>query len=1378
MPNPQSPHSLRDTISRCLTRDQHRLRRRLQDIERLKDPAQKTAKQAELEAGIAQSLEKVASRQGRLPVLSYPDLPVSARADDIITAIRENQVVVLAGETGSGKTTQLPKLALAAGRGVQGYIGHTQPRRIAARSVAARIAEEMNTPLGELVGYKVRFTDEFSPDGFVKLMTDGVLLAELSQDKFLSAYDTLIIDEAHERSLNIDFLLGVLKQLLAKRPDLKLIITSATIDVERFSAHFADAAGRGAPVISVEGRTYPVEVLYRPIGDDKTPVASDEDEGFDEIEEAIPRAVLAAVDECLAHEKATGRQGRGDILVFSSHEREIREIAETLRKYGPPHTEILPLYARLSLSEQQKVFQSGKSRRIVIATNVAETSLTVPNIHYVIDPGFARISRYSFRSKVQRLPIEAVSQAAANQRKGRCGRIAPGLCVRLYSENDYVSRAEFTVPEIQRTNLAAVILQMQALDLGDIDDFPFLDAPDSRFVNDGFRLLEELGAVTEARKVTAIGKQLARFPVDPRIARMLLEASRNGALREVLIIAAALGGQDPRDRPHDKQQAADERHAQFRHPDSDFLWYVNLWDVLEAQRGDMSESQRRDFARRHFLSYLRLREWRETHRQLLLLAKEAGWEVLSKAVRPEPVEGQLKAMGFDKLSPNGGGKNAGDKSGADKSESNKSSDSYEAIHKSLLAGLLSRIAQKSEDREYLATRSQKAFIFPGSALAKKGPPWIMAAELVETQRVYARTVAKIEPEWAEALAGDLLKRSWFEPHWEKRQGRVVAYEQVSLYGLILIPKKKVGYEAINREESREIFIRAALVEADIDIRAPFFRHNQDMIEEVRVLEDKARRRDILIDEESLYAFYDERIPADIANLVAFDSWRRGVEKDNPQHLFLTREYLLARDDAEADADDADFPDHLEMAGNRFALEYKFEPGHAADGVTLLLPVGLLDEVDEASLQWLVPGLLQQKVEALLKNLPKPIRRQLVPVPDTATALVAELESGKGDLLVSLSQQLRRRGVTVAAEDWQEAQLELHCRFNIRVLGQKEDALPKDAQKEKNQKEKSGQQVLAEGRDLTALRRQLREQGGRTVNAAAASTLEQKNLADFPEDDIPESIALSVKGMQSRAYPALVPAESAEVVDLRLFATKREAEAAHMRGLRLLFQLRYAQEFRQLRRRIGDNKAVTMQFSPYGKRSLLEDMFADAVSDHVFLGQQTLVYTRRSFTERQQQGRAVLLAEAERLAAVVMQSYAALAEVQARLRGFTQTAFARSVIDVRSQLDALRMSDFLAGIPFERWQHYPRYLKALQLRLEKLGNNLLKDEAASAEMSRRWQDYEKRKQQLAARDIETPLLEEYRWLLEEYRVSLFAQTVKTAVPVSATRLDKLWAEIPK
>lgn len=1298
---------LHEAIDACLTRDRPRLRKRLRELDGIKSPEQHAARLAVLEQQIAESQARVQARQSALPAVSYPDnLPVAARADDIIAAIRQHQVVVLAGETGSGKTTQLPKLALAAGRGVHGYIGHTQPRRIAARSVAARIAEELKLPFGEKVGYKVRFTDEFSPDGYIKLMTDGVLLAELSQDRYLNAYDTLIIDEAHERSLNIDFLLGVLKQLLPKRPDLKIIITSATIDVERFSRHFNDA-----PVILVEGRTYPVEVLYRPFSTEA--VTSDEDEGFDEIEEAIPRAVLAAVEECLEHERGQGKRGQGDILVFSSHEREIREIADVLRKYGPPHTEVLPLYARLSLNEQQKVFQTGRGRRIVIATNVAETSLTVPNIHYVIDPGFARVSRYSYRSKVQRLPIEAVSQASANQRKGRCGRIAPGVCVRLYSEADFLGRDEFTIPEVQRTNLAAVILQMAALKLGDIEEFPFLDAPDSRYVNDGFRLLEELGAVTADRQLTTVGKTLARFPVDPRIARMLLEARERGALREVLIIAAALGSQDPRDRPHDKQQAADERHAQFRHPESDFLWYVKLWDTLEAQRGDLSESQRREFARKHFLSWLRLREWRETHRQLKLLCQDMDWH------------------------------------------ENKEEANYEAVHRSLLAGLLSRIAQKQEDREYLAARGQKAFVFPGSVLAKKGPPWLMAAELVETQRVYARTAARIEPEWAEAIAGDLLKRKYFEPHWEKRQGRVVAYEQTSLYGLILTPKRKVGYEGINREESRAIFIRSALVEGDAELKAAFFRHNHEQIEEVRVLENKARRRDILIDEETLFAFYDERIPAEIASLAAFEGWRRTVERQDPQHLFLTREYLLARDDAEAS--DSDFPDELVMGDIRFSLEYRFEPGHVADGVTLLVPVGLLDEVDEVRLAWLVPGLLPQKIEALLKNLPKPVRRLLVPVPDTAAALVQELADGQGDLSARLLASLRRRGAVLAIDDLSDADLPAHCRFNVRVLGEK-------------------QQVLAEGRDMLALRRGLREQGGQSIQAPAVGGLERTGLTDWPGADIPESVVMTVKGMQSRAYPALV--DAGDTVDLRLFATRREAEAAHPRGLNALFRLKCAAEFRQAAKRVGDNKSLTLQFSPYGNRSTLEALFASGLSDQIFVAGQSLVYTREAFVQRLSGRRPLILAEAERMAGMVARIYAGAATLQSRLADFKAPVFAKAVADIRLQLEHLRLSDFLGRLPFERWQHYPRYLNALTVRLDKLPNNVVRDDLASADLARRWKEYDTRRQQLLTRDLEPAPLMEYRWLLEEYRVSLFAQTVKTAVPVSAARLDKLWGEIPK
>lgn len=1348
------PFPYRHAISECLTTDLHRLHRSWRELDREKSANKKSERQEQLISAIKRSQEKVTARKSRLPLLSYPDLPVSAKADEIIAAIQQHQVIVLAGETGSGKTTQLPKLALAAGRGVQGYIGHTQPRRIAARSVAARIAAELNSPLGDLVGYKVRFTDEFSPDGFIKLMTDGVLLAELSHDRFLNAYDTIIIDEAHERSLNIDFLLGIIKQILPKRPDLKIIITSATIDVDRFSQHFSNA-----PVIQVEGRTYPVNVLYRPISENA--IASDEDEGFDDVEENIPRAVLAAVDECLAHEKTQGKQGRGDILVFSSHEREIREIADTLRKYGPPHTEILPLYARLSVSEQQKVFQPGKGRRIVIATNVAETSLTVPNIHYVIDPGFARVSRYSYRSKVQRLPIEAVSQAAANQRKGRCGRIAPGLCIRLYSEADFLSRQEFTSPEIQRTNLAAVILQMQSLKLGDIDEFPFLDKPDSRYINDGFRLLEELGAVTPDRALTPIGRQLAKFPVEPRIARMLMEAHNKGVLREVLIIAAALGSQDPRDRPHDKQQAADERHAQFRHPESDFLWYVNLWDTLESQRGDLTESQRRDFARRHFLSWLRLREWRETHRQLLLLCKEVGWSVSSHEQRVQLAETKIvSAKNKPLLSREKIEKSSNQAVKADEKEEKLEAKAYEAVHQSLLSGLLSRIAQKSEEREYLATRQQKAFVFPGSVLAKKGPAWIMAAELVETQRVYARTVARIEPEWIEPLAKDLLKKSWFEPHWERRQGRVMAYEQVSLYGLTIIPRRKVNYEAINLQESREIFIRSALVENDISLKAPFFHHNQEMIEEVRTIEDKVRRRDILIDDESLFAFYDERIPAEIANQVSFETWRKKMEQENAQYLFLTKEYLLARDDTEPD--DTDFPDHLLMGATPFMLEYRFEPGHRADGVTLLIPIGLLDEVDEARLDWLVPGLLQQKIEAMLKGLPKPVRRQLVPVPDSAAAMTSQLTFAAGSLKAALAQLLKQRGIGITEESWPD-DIEDHYRFNLRVLAE----------------EGKKTSIVAEGRDLLAIRRQVREQGGKHVSAASTQ-LERQNLASFPEEDIPDSVLLSSKGGQSRAYPALVWVQSNKPVgvDLRLFPTRKGAEEAHFLGLNRLFQIVCADACRQLKRRVSEHKSLILQYSPHGDKSALEEGFVFAVMTHVFMTGRSLVYTRSAFEQRLSEGQPRLLAEGERLLQVLVQSFAGLADVQSRLVPFKADVFSKAVNDVRGQIQALKPASFLREFSFDRWQHYPRYFKALIVRLEKLSNNVTKDDMATAEVAGRWKDYEGRVNTLAAREQTSQALEDYRWLLEEYRVSLFAQTVKTAVPVSATRLDKLWADIPK
>ncbi len=1234
------------------------------------------------------------------------DLPVLAVRDELIAAVRAHQVVIVAGETGSGKTTQLPKICLAAGRGRGGLIGHTQPRRIAARAVASRIAEELKTVVGAGVGFKVRFSDQTADSTYLKLMTDGVLLAELAHDRLLRAYDTIIIDEAHERSLNIDFLLGYLRTLLVKRPDLKLLITSATIDVERFSKHFADA-----PVFVVEGRSYPVETRYRPVALETA--ASSEDEGFDLIEEAIPRAVVEAVEECLAHERGQGKAGRGDILVFSSSEREIRTLAETLRKYGPPHTEILPLYARLSVAEQQKVFAKGSGRRIVIATNVAETSLTVPNIHYVIDPGFARISRYSYRSKVQRLPIEAVSQASANQRAGRCGRIAPGVCIRLYSEADYLARSEFTDPEIRRTNLAAVILQMQVLGLGDLERFPFLDAPDPRLVNDGFRLLDELGAVDKQRRITRLGRQLARLPLDPRLARMVVAASSLGALREVMIIVAALSVQDPRERPHDKQQAADERHAQFRDPDSDFLFFVKLWNVLAEQKESMTERERREFARKNFLSWMRLREWRETYRQLAQLA-----ESLSLPINREPAP-------------------------------------YEAVHRALLSGLLSQIAQKGEDREYLAPRNQKAQVFPGSVLARKGPPWIMAAELVETHRVFLRLAAKIEPEWVEKLAGDLLKRSYAEPHWERRQGRVTAFEQTSLFGLILHSRRKVNYEAIDRVASREIFIRDALVAGDCELKAAFFKHNRELIADVERLEDKTRRRDLLVDEETLFGFYDERIPDDVASLRTFEDWRHRAEKEAPRHLFLTAEQVLAR---EADADSfRDFPDVLTLAGHELPLRYHFEPGHDADGVTLLLPVGLLQDIPEQALEWLVPGLLGDKVEALLRGLPKALRRQLVPLPDTVALLLQELKPGQGSLLAVLGQALLRRGVRVTSSDWALADLPDHMRMNIRVLGAR-------------------QQVLGEGRDLARLRVQLASAAAARGHADPQARQQWERVGitrwDFP--DLPAVIESSQQGLPARAYPALVLSEQG--LALRLLPGQKAAQDAHRIGQAELIRLQCAQEIKMLKKVMGEDRGLFLQAAFWSPKERLETDFGRAVVRYLLNLEEALIYTRADHDRLVTKLRAQIVPEGLSLLRQLSQVYATAHQLRLRLSEFRQPAYSMAVSDIQSQLAGLDLPGFLDAVPAHRWLHYPRYLKALALRLDKLGNNLLRDDKASADAQKRWQRWQQHVSQVMARGGDPAPFDEYRWLLEEYRISLFSQPMKTAVPVSAERLDRLWSQL--
>ncbi len=1232
------------------------------------------------------------------------DLPVLDAREQLIAAIQQHQVIIVAGETGSGKTTQLPKICLAAGRGRSGLIGHTQPRRIAARAVASRIAEELGTTVGQGVGFKVRFSDHTSPGTFLKLMTDGVLLAELAHDRQLRAYDTLIIDEAHERSLNIDFLLGYLRQLLPRRPDLKVIITSATIDVERFSRHFDHA-----PVFVVEGRSFPVEVRYQPVMLDR----DSDDDLYDDIEEAIPRAVVAAVEECLQHECERGQSGRGDILVFSSSEREIRTLAETLRRYGPPHTEILPLYSRLSVQEQQKVFARGAGRRIIIATNVAETSLTVPNIHYVIDPGFARISRYSYRSKVQRLPIEAVSQASANQRAGRCGRIAPGVCIRLYSEVDYLSRPLFTDPEIQRTNLAAVILQMQLLGLGDVESFPFLDAPDSRLVNDGFRLLEELGAVDNKRRISKIGRQLARMPLDPRLARMVVAAAPLGALHEVLIIVSALSVQDPRERPHDKQQAADERHAQFRDADSDFMFFINLWQVLATQKQELTERQRREFARKHFLSWMRLREWRETYRQLQQLCESLKLPI------------------------------------------NKESAPYEAIHRALLTGLLSQVAQKGEEREYQAPRNQKAVIFPGSVLAKKGPPWLMAAELMETGRVYLRLVARIEPEWVEHLAQHLIKRSYSEPHWSRRQGRVMAYEQTSLYGLILHAKRRVNYENIDRVAAREIFIRDALVAADIDLKATFFKHNQSLIASVEHWEDKTRRRDLLVDEQALFAFYDSRIPADIASLKSFEDWRHRVEKETPDLLMLQEQDVLAREtDARAYHD---FPDSLRLAGHDLALTYVFEPGSELDGVTVHVPLGLLDDISEQRLAWLVPGLIATKVEALLRGLPKPLRRQLVPLPDAVAHILDLIRFGDGDLLQVLTSAVSRRGVRVAVHEWQEDALEDHFRMNICVLGARRE-------------------VLAQGRNLSRLRAELTRKGrsAATVDTGARQQWERKGVTAWDFPDLPDSIATQAAGLPGKAYPALH--KTPQGLALTLFQRQQEAQAAHAEGLAELMAHVLGHEMKSLRKLLRDDKALLLHANAWLTIDQLEADFRYAVIAQYLASEKALVYTRGEFDRLVVDLRPQLYERAQQASALVSQIYQLAHQVSLRLKQLNAPLYAVALADMQGQLQELKLAAFLREYGYQRWQHFPRYLKAMLQRLDKLSGNVLKDDRGSTEIQQRLSAWQQLVDVWQAQGKDMQPLLEFRWLLEEYRVSIFAQPMKTAVPVSAVRLDKLWAQL--
>lgn len=1304
----------KQSVVAVMAQDHYRLLRRLNDIEKFAR-AQKPYEQAleKWQAQLASSQMAVVQRQQLIPTqIEFPSLPVCEKREEIAQLINNHQVVVLAGETGSGKTTQIPKICLTLGRGTRGLIGHTQPRRIAANTVANRIAEELHTRLGEKVGYQVRFSDQSSDQTLIKVMTDGILLAEIQNDPYLNKYDTLIIDEAHERSLNIDFLLGYLKQLLPRRPDLKLIITSATIDLQKFSEHFDNA-----PIIEVSGRTFPVEVWYRPLFER----VSDEDDS--DKEQDIYSAMVDAVHEIELHEKTGSGARGGDILIFLSGEREIREAAEALRKAQFAHMEVVPFYARLSLAEQQKVFAPHTGRRIVLATNVAETSITVPGIRYVIDPGFARISRYSYRTKVQRLPIEPVSQASANQRKGRCGRVAEGICIRLYSEEDFNNRPAFTDAEILRTNLAAVILQMLQLRMGDIHKFPFIDAPDHRLISDGYKLLEELQAVNSKNQLTPVGEKLSKLPLDPRLARMLLAAQEQSCIRELLIITSALSVQDPRDRPVEKQQAADQSHRRFWAEFSDFAGFVNLWDYFETQRQELSQNQLRKLCKKEFLNYLRLREWRDIHHQLTVAIKELGFKINTVAA------------------------------------------GYDPVHKALLSGLLGNLGFNHEEREYLGARNRKFTIFPGSSLIKKTPKWIMAAELIETSKLFAHTVAKIEPEWALAAAEHLVKRQYFEPHYNSHTGQVMAYEKVSLYGLVLIEKKSVNYAHVEPAVCREVFIRSVFVEGQYAEHPKrkalqnkgaindFFSHQQNLLKELDDLEAKSRRRDILADEQVIFEFYNEVIPENIINLAGFESWRKKAEQENPKILYISRETLMRH--GASDITHAQFPNELEWRGMVFPLTYHFEPNHPDDGVSIHVPMSLLHQIPEQRLEWLVPGMLRDKCISLVKSLPKSLRKHFVPVPDVVDKALAAMAPDNKSLTDALGLQLKRQtGIDVGVDAWVETQVDNYYRFNIKVVDDKG-------------------KVIASGRDLLPLREKYRAQVQQNIQSAATN-IERDNITQWDFENLPQAIQLQRNGIGIRAYPALVDKNTS--VALQVLDNPQQALELTQRGLARLMFLQLGQTIKYCQKELLKGQEIALTLAGIGSRDqVVDDIILAAIKQLALNDQLTLPRTKIDFENVTQSIRDKLVAYTEELCSHLLASLKLLVDVKKNIKQQKNAlvlAFALS--DIQEQLKHLFYTGLVYKTPVEWLRQYPRYLRGVQARLEKAALNPQKDKLALMEIQPYWQKLQEYLEKEGAFAMsQNSALVDYRWWIEELRISLFAQTLKTQIPISPKRLDKQW-----
>ncbi|WP_109859503.1 ATP-dependent RNA helicase HrpA [Aggregatibacter segnis] len=1276
--------------------DKRRLSARIHGIGKIKSQEAQQAVADEIQQQIEQARVRVENRKSAVqnPIVFPESLPVSQRKAEIEKLLSEHQVIVVAGETGSGKTTQLPKMCLELGFGNLGTIGHTQPRRIAARSVAARIAEELQTELGDLVGYKVRFNDQISDNTQIKLMTDGILLAEIQTDRFLNQYSCLIIDEAHERSLNNDFILGYLKQLLPRRPDLKVIITSATIDVERFSKHF-----NNAPIIEVSGRTYPVEVRYRPVV---------EEDDQDQLQ-----GILNAVDELQA-------EGRGDILIFMSGEREIRDTAEALQKQNLKHTEILPLFARLSAQEQNKIFHPSGLNRIVLATNVAETSLTVPGIKYVIDPGTARISRYSYRTKVQRLPIEPISQASANQRKGRCGRVSEGICIRLYSEEDFNNRPEFTDPEILRTNLASVILQMTALGLDDIEAFPFVDAPDKRHIQDGVKLLEELGAFEtvqtksgEKRRLTTIGRQLAQLPVDPRLAKMLLSAVDFGSVYEVMIIVSALSIQDPRERPTDKQQASDEKHRRFADKKSDFLAFLNLWNYVQEQQKELTKNQFRRQCQKDFLNYLRIREWQDIYQQIRLAVREMGLPINSEKAE------------------------------------------YQQIHTALLSGLLSHIGLKeAEKQQYLGARNAHFAIFPNSVLFKKQPKWVMAAELVETSKLWGRMVAEIEPEWIEPLAEHLTKKSYSEPRWSKSHGAVVADEKVSLYGVPIVAARPVNYGAIDPIVSREIFIQSALVEGDWNTKHKFFKQNQQLIREVEELEHKSRRRDILVDERTLFEFYDQRIGTEVVSQKHFDTWWKKAEKQDPELLNFERSFLI-NDDAEQ-VSKLDFPNFWHQGNLKLKLTYQFEPGTDSDGVTVHIPLPLLNQVEMTGFDWQIPGLREELVIALIKSLPKSYRRNFVPAPNYAQAFLGRAVPLEKPLLDTLIYELRRMtGVTVEAEHWHWEQIPSHLKMTFRVV------------------DENGKKI-AESMNLDELKFNLKDRVQESISAVADDGIEQSGRHIWSFAELPQCYEQKQRGFSVKAFPAIV--DEKDAVGIKLFETEFEQAVAMQQGLRRLLLLNVPSPIKYLHEKLPNKAKLGLYFTPFGRvLDLIDDCIACAV-DKLIADFGGFVWNEEGFDKLRDFVRENVNEVTVDIAQKVEQILTLTHQLNQRLKGKMDFTMAFALSDMKSQITGLIYQGFVQKSGYARLPDLLRYLQAIDKRMDKLAQDVNRDRAAMLRVEQVQQAYQQLLAKLPKSKPISDEVAEIRYMIEELRVSLFAQQLGTKYQVSDKRILNLITNI--